>query len=137
MLSFDTTLQNRWHILKPLGAGGMGAVYLARDLKFDKVAVKGTLPGSDSEYCKAFASGPGLLNRLHHGSLSHGTNYFSEGEGQFLVMQFIEGNDLGDLLHNRLTSGPEPFPHETVEALLNAAVKAKTVFANQRINEKP
>jgi hypothetical protein len=57
MLSSDTALQNRRHILKLPGAGGMGAIYLAPHLKLDtKATVKGTLPGSDSEYCKAFCA---------------------------------------------------------------------------------
>ncbi len=98
MLSPNTLLQNRYLIEKKLGQGGMGAVYEAIDKRFDTtVALKETLV-HDENLRRAFEREARLLNKLRHASLPHVIDFFSEGDGQFLVMQFIPGDDLGALL---------------------------------------
>jgi Protein kinase domain len=47
-----------------------------------------------------------LLARLHHPALPRVSDHFSEGDGQFLVMQFIPGDDLSEMLTRR--QGPFP-----------------------------
>jgi serine/threonine protein kinase len=98
MLPPNTLLQNRYLIEKKLGQGGMGAVYQAVDKRFDTtVALKETLV-TDENLRKAFEREARLLNKLRHASLPHVIDFFAEGDGQFLVMQFIPGDDLGALL---------------------------------------
>ena len=98
MLAPNTTLRNRYQIVRQLGQGGMGAVYLATDQTFGStVALKETLI-SDEHLRKAFEREARLLNRLRHAGLPHVFDYFFEGDGQFLVMQFIPGEDLGQQL---------------------------------------
>ena len=98
MIENGTLLQNRYLIEKQIGAGGMGAVYLAVDQRFESyVAIKETFY-KDDELGEAFEREARLLNSLHHPNLPHVSDFFTEGGGHFLVMQFIEGEDLFDIL---------------------------------------
>ncbi|MEJ7617053.1 MAG: protein kinase [Pyrinomonadaceae bacterium] len=98
MLAPDMLLQNRYLIVRPIAQGGMGAVYMARDERLHStVALKETL-FADERSRKAFEREAELLANLHHPALPNVSDHFSEGGGQFLVMQFIPGEDLGGML---------------------------------------
>src|SRR5215207_3551675 len=98
MLSSDTFLQNRYRIVRPLGRGGMGAVYEAFDERLSRtVALKQTLVETD-ELRRAFGREARLLANLRHPALPKVLDHFDEGGGLFLVMEFIAGDDLGRLL---------------------------------------
>jgi len=98
MIEIGTLLQNRYLIEKQIGAGGMGAVYLAIDRRFDSyVAIKETFYKHD-ELGEAFEREARLLNSLLHPVLPHVSDYFTENNGHFLVMQYIEGEDLFEIL---------------------------------------
>lgn len=112
MLSPDTILQNRYRIVRQLGQGGMGAVYEALDLRLDTtIALKETF-FVDDRLRKQFEREARLLARLHHPALPRVSDHFSEIEGQFLVMQFIGGDDLFEKLSHRRG----PFPADQVTA---------------------
>src|SRR5829696_9263347 len=98
MLIADTLLQNRYRILRLLGQGGMGAVYEAMDERLDAVvALKETL-FADERLRKQFEREARLLARMHHPALPRVSDHFSEGDGQFLVMQYIDGDDLSEMM---------------------------------------
>jgi serine/threonine protein kinase len=98
MIKTGTVLQDRYLIEKQIGEGGMGAVYLAIDQRFDNfVAIKVTF-FKENEFGEAFEREANLLNGLLHPVLPHVSDYFTEGEEHFLVMQFIEGEDVSDIL---------------------------------------
>lgn len=98
MIETGTLLQNRYLIEKRIGEGGMGAVYVAIDQRFgSQVAIKETF-FKDDELGAAFEREAHLLNSLRHPVLPHVTDYFAENNGYFLVMQFIEGEDLFEIL---------------------------------------
>ncbi|HEX5736046.1 MAG TPA: serine/threonine-protein kinase [Blastocatellia bacterium] len=104
-------LQARYRIEHLVARSGMGAVYRATDLRFgNTVALKQVLAADHSvrdDIHQAFEREARLLNKLRHPSLPVVHDYFETGEGgQYLVMQFIEGDDLGQML--RLKS--QPFP---------------------------
>jgi predicted Ser/Thr protein kinase len=101
MIGIDTILQNRYHVLRPLGRGGMGAVYEAVDERLSRtVALKETLVETD-ELRRAFEREARLLANLRHPALPKVLDHFSEGAGLFLVMEFIAGDDLGVMLEER------------------------------------
>jgi serine/threonine protein kinase len=107
MLVPETILQNRYRIIRQLGQGGMGAVFEAVDQRLDTtVALKETL-FAEERLRKQFEREARLLARLHHPALPRVSDHFSEGDGQFLVMQFIAGDDLSEMMSKR--HGPFPF----------------------------
>ena len=120
MLIPDTVLQNRYKILRTIGKGGMGAVYLAQDTRLgNNVALKETF-FEDEAMRRAFEHEARLLAGLRHPALPRVSDHFTENEGQFLVMEFIAGDDLETLLTRRNA----PFPVNDVlawaEQLLDA-----------------
>jgi len=101
MIENGTLLQDRYLIEKQIGAGGMGAVYLAVDQRFGShVAIKETFYKND-ELGEAFEREARLLNSLLHPVLPHVSDFFTENNGHFLVMQFIEGEDLFEVLKRK------------------------------------
>jgi hypothetical protein len=106
MLTPETVLQGRYRIVRQLGQGGMGAVYEAIDQRLDTtVALKETL-FADERLRKQFEREARLLARLHHPALPRVSDHFSEGDGQFLVMQYIPGDDLSEMMARK--RGPFP-----------------------------
>ncbi|HEY0365106.1 MAG TPA: protein kinase [Pyrinomonadaceae bacterium] len=106
MLTPETVLQGRYRIVRQLGQGGMGAVYEAIDQRLDTtVALKETL-FSEERLRKQFEREARLLARLHHPALPRVSDHFSEDDGQFLVMQFIPGDDLSGMINRKRA----PFP---------------------------
>src|ERR1051326_7331847 len=98
MLSEETVLQGRYRVVRQLGQGGMGAVYEAVDERLDTtVALKETF-FAEEKLRKQFEREARLLARMHHPALPRVSDHFNEGEGQFLVMQYIAGQDLSEML---------------------------------------
>lgn len=88
----------------------MGAVYEAVDQRLDTtVALKETL-FTEERLRKQFEREARLLARLHHPALPRVSDHFSEADGQFLVMQFIPGDDLSEMM----TRKRSPFPANQV-----------------------
>ena len=111
MLASNTILQDRYRIVRLLGKGGMGAVYEAIDQRVScVVALKETLVARESEARHAFQREAALLANLRHSSLPKVMDYFDEPQGDFLVMEYIPGNDLAELLSLR----DAPFSQEQV-----------------------
>jgi serine/threonine protein kinase len=69
------------------------------------VALKETL-FADERLRKQFEREARLLARLHHQALPRVSDHFSEGDGQFLVMQYIPGDDLSEMTARK--GGPYP-----------------------------
>ncbi len=108
MLSPNSILQNRYRVVRELGHGGMGAVYEAIDQRVScVVALKETLLGKNPDARRAFEREAALLANLRHPGLPKVMDYFSEGEGEFLVMEFIGGHDLAELMELRGGAFPE------------------------------
>ncbi|TAK11446.1 MAG: serine/threonine-protein kinase [Anaerolineae bacterium] len=101
-------LHDRYEIMEVLGQGGMGAVYQARDISLGVlVAVKENLVGDDEDYTRQFKREASILANMRHPNLPRVTDHFTiEGQGQYLVMDFVEGEDLRERLQ-RVGKMPE------------------------------
>lgn len=126
MIETGTLLQGRYLIEKQIGAGGMGAVYLAVDERFgNHVALKETFY-KDQEFDAAFEREARLLNGLNHSALPHVSDYFTENGEYFLVMQYIEGEDLFESLKQK-----KQFSIETVLRWTNDLLDALDYLHSQ------
>ena len=99
-----TTLSH-YRILEPLGAGGMGEVYLAHDLHLDRdVAVKVLLRGSlaDPTARERFRREAHVLSRLSHPGVATIFDFDTQDDVDFLVMEYVPGGTL----QSRLQKGP-------------------------------
>src|SRR5512140_2410667 len=96
-----------YEVLSPLGAGGMGEVYRARDTKLGReVAVK-VLPDafvSDPERLARLEREARLLASLNHPNIATLFAFENLDGVRFLVMEVVEGQTLGE----RLSEGPLP-----------------------------
>jgi serine/threonine protein kinase len=95
-----TTIKNL-KIISKLGEGGMGVVYLAEHVILKKrFAVKSlsTTLSLEPEFRERFfreAQNQALIN---HPSIVQATDFFEEGGQYFLVMEYVEGKELGELI---------------------------------------
>ncbi len=111
MASLGTLLQSRYRILREIGTGGMGTVYLAEDthLAGYRCAVKemspGQVPPQDRNWAiNAFKQEAQMLSTLNHPGIVRVSDYFAENGNWYLVMEYIEGQTLESYL------GPQSFP---------------------------
>lgn len=94
-LEKNSLLNNRYRVLEILGQGGMGSVYRAVDENLGStVALKENLFTTE-EYARQFRLEAVILANLRHPNLPRVSDHFVVGEqGQYLVMDYIEGEDL-------------------------------------------
>ena len=97
-------------ILHMLGRGGMGAVYKARQRDLDRyVAVKVLRPelASDPALSDRFLREARNLARLDHPNIVHIHDFGRAGELYYLVMEYVDGSTLRDLIDGRLLAPKE------------------------------
>lgn len=93
-LARGTLLHGRYRIMEILGQGGMGAIYRAIDERLGvDVAVKENFFTTE-EYARQFRLEAVILASLRHPNLPRVSDHFVENDGQYLVMDYIEGEDL-------------------------------------------
>jgi eukaryotic-like serine/threonine-protein kinase len=96
-----------YEILSPLGAGGMGEVYRARDTRLDRtVAIKvlNSQLVANAELRARFEREARIVSQLQHPHICVLHDVGKEGATEFLVMEYLEGESLAD----RLRRGPLP-----------------------------
>jgi hypothetical protein len=97
-------LAGRYQLLDKLGAGGMGAVFRARDIKLDRhVAVK-LLPqdsAPDPDAVARFRREARALARLTHPGIIHAYDSGEDNGRPFLVMELVEGRSLAAVLRDQ------------------------------------
>lgn len=106
MLPNNTLVQGRYQIVEQIGRGGMGAVYKAVDIRLRATVALKQMLVEGEPLRKAFEREAQLLAGLRHPALPRVSDHFVDERGQFLVMEYIPGQDLGELLEQR----KRPFP---------------------------
>ncbi|MGC9398148.1 MAG: serine/threonine-protein kinase [Anaerolineae bacterium] len=114
MLHTGAVLQNRYRIKDILGQGGMGAVYRAEDRRLNvEVAIKEMIPQPNldpqslSGLRQQFRQEAMVLARLSHPALVNVTDFFEEQGNAYLVMNFVAGEHLADLIQREGAQPPD------------------------------
>ncbi|MCL5036872.1 MAG: serine/threonine protein kinase [Chloroflexi bacterium] len=108
-------IAGRYKIIKKLGSGGTGCIYLVKDSeKGETFALKHMLPPGTEEDAarieKEFLKEADILKKLDHPAIPAIYDYFSGTDGYYLVMEYINGSSLKE----ELTKTGRPFPEEKV-----------------------
>ncbi len=96
-----------YEIVAPLGAGGMGEVYRARDTRLDRTVAIKVLPShlsSDPKGRQRFEREAKTISSLNHPHICTLYDVGRVGETDYLIMEFVEG----ETLSARLDKGPLP-----------------------------
>ena len=96
-----------YEILSPLGAGGMGEVYKAQDTRLERTVAVKVLPthmSASPEVRQRFEREAKTISQLSHPHICALYDVGREGETEYLVMEYLEGETLAD----RLAKGPLP-----------------------------
>ena len=99
-----------YEILAPIGAGGMGEVYKAKDSRLERTVAIKVLPqhlSSSEEMRQRFEREAKTISQITHPHICALYDVNREGETEYLVMEYLEGETLAD----RLGKGPLPAEH--------------------------
>ncbi len=110
-----------YEVLAPLGAGGMGEVYGARDTRLDRTVAIKVLPAhlaGDPQFKQRFEREARTVSSLNHPHICTLYDIGRDGGTDFLVMEYLEGETLA----KRLERGPL-----TAEQLLRTAIEISDV----------
>lgn len=105
-LPLGTVLRSRYKVIDLVGQGGMGAIYLTQDLRLEgrqcavkEVVLQPALDASTQAQARAqFHREASVLARLDHPNLPRVSDYFSEGGRDYLVMDYVPGEDLRQIM---------------------------------------
>jgi serine/threonine protein kinase len=115
MITSGSVIQERYRVVRLLGSGGFGAVYLAEDLRLGRqVALKEMREdrlGDDERQVaiELFEREALMLAQLDHPGLTRVWDYFRESGRACLVMEYVPGLTLRDLLRRHAGPLPESF----------------------------
>jgi hypothetical protein len=96
-----------YEVQSPLGAGGMGEVYRARDTRLDRTVAIKVLPGhlsTNPDLKQRFEREARAISSLNHPRICTLHDVGHQDGVDFLVMEYLEGQTLAD----RLRKGPMP-----------------------------
>ncbi len=103
------TVADRYHILSMIGRGGMGVVYKVEHAKIGKIMALKLLTGElarNKDTVQRFKREALMVSKLSHPNTVQVFDYGSADGLTYLAMEYLSGQDLGDLVENH---GPLPF----------------------------
>jgi tetratricopeptide (TPR) repeat protein/predicted Ser/Thr protein kinase len=109
-LASGSTFAGRYQIIEELGKGGMGAVYRALDTQInEEVAIKLIRPeiASDEKTLERFSNELKLARKIGHKNVCKMYHLDKEGETPYISMEYLEGEDLKDLIQKKEKLTPE------------------------------
>ncbi len=120
----------RYRIIEKIGAGGMGIVYRARDERLERDVALKVLPAgvlADEETRKRFRREAMALSKLNHPNIATIHDFGTEGDTDFLAMEYISGVTLAE------KSLPGAMPEADVVRLGKQAAEALEAAHEQGI----
>jgi serine/threonine protein kinase len=97
----DTVISGRFKILKRLGKGGMGEIFLARDVRLGReVAIKSVSDAmmGDSSSKARFLREAQTASQLQHPNICTIYEIYEEGDREYIVMQYVDGITLDQII---------------------------------------
>jgi serine/threonine-protein kinase len=94
----DPTRIGRYHVVERLGRGAMGTVYRAHDPQIGRTVAIKVLHVDDDELRRRFRREVQSAGTLKHPNIVTVHDYGEEGGQPFIVMEYVEGRTLADLL---------------------------------------
>ena len=127
-------LSGRYRVERRLGGGGMGSVYLARDmnLKGKPVAIKAVLNSADPELLRAAQQEAENLLGIDHPNIVTLRDIVEKGSIPFIVMDFLEGPDWNDMYEQRVAATGEAFTAEEALAMILGVLPAFEYLHSRR-----
>lgn len=122
MESFKGRVVKNYELLKLIGTGGFGAVYLAHQSVIEReVAIKVILPhhANDPQFIRNFEAEAHLIARLEHPFIVPLYDFWRDHEGAYLVMRYYQSGNLSQLIHQG-----GALEHETVARMLEQIASA-------------
>jgi protein kinase-like protein len=113
-LAQGTVLTKRYRIEKLIGSGGYASVYKATDLTFGYERAIKEVSDTDQGVRNQFRLEAELLINSRHPNIPHGYHLIEDMGRLFLVMDFVSGKDLEELLNESLTQKQRPLDEATV-----------------------
>ncbi len=95
-----------YRVVAPLGTGGMGEVYLARDTKLGRSVALKILPSavaSNEGRMRRFTQEARAAAALNHPNIAHVYEIGKAGETHFIAMEYVDGVTLTDKIHGEKT----------------------------------
>jgi TonB family protein len=127
-LTDGSVLAGRYEIVQPLGRGGMGLVYKALDRELDEVValkvLRADLTRAD-DLTRRFRSEIRFARKVRHPNVCAIHEYGQQGHMQFIVMEYVEGVDLKQLIRR---DGPFP-AEEGIHASIQVARGLRAVHS--------
>jgi len=107
------TLKGRYKILRSIGQGGMGCIYQAEDVRLEgrlcavkEVQTDPNLPARTQQQARdQFYREASVLARLDHPNLPKVSDFFSDNDRDYLVMDYVPGRDLKEIMDEARQNG--------------------------------
>src|SRR5436309_12071161 len=97
-----TVLADRYHILQPIGEGGMGRVYLAEHVRMGRksaVKVMSAMLSASADAISRFNREAANASRINHPNVAQIYDFGETSDGMlYLAMEFVEGQTLGSII---------------------------------------
>jgi serine/threonine protein kinase len=144
------TLQN-YRILSQIGEGGMGIVYLGEHISLKrKVAIKALHPNfsGNNTIRQRFINEGITLSNLNHPNIVILYDFIEQSDGLYLVMEYVEGNTLDNLLETRKEPVKEEefipifkkilnaFQYAHSRGIIHRDIKPSNILLNQYLEPK-
>lgn len=139
-LSNGQILQDNYRIVSSLGHGGMGVVYLAEHTRLAgrRFAIKENIPEPNADpqtlsvLREQFYVEAKTLAALDHPNLPKVSDYFTIDDKEYLVMDFVEGEDLQQVFDRHVQQFRTPLPEKSVLAWADQVLDALSYLHGQR-----
>ncbi len=135
-LSPGTVLGSQYEVVGPIAHGGMGWIYLGRDLNLSGrfVVIKGLVNAADKDLQQAVITEKGFLAEVSHPLIVEVFNFVGHEDVNYIVMEYVGGKTLNDLLKARIKANSgtyAPLPLDQAIAFIVEVLPAFTYLHNK------